>query len=63
MLQGFLIRAFILPDEEYSDLKNKLRESNNSLEKLLKKWEKCYQDIFGEEEMIYNVHVWVSLMF
>ena len=36
---------------------DKLRDSNTSLEKQLELWEKCYQEIFGEQEMIYNVHV------
>ena len=60
--QGFLIRAFIMPDEEYLHLRDKLRDTDKTLEKLLELWGKCYQDIFSKEEMIYNVHVFTHAM-
>ena len=58
--QGFLVRAYTIPDVEYHCLKEKLEEANTSLDRLLTQWERKYQDAFGQEEMIYNVHVFVS---
>ena len=57
-MQGFLIRAYILPDEEYNCLKTNLMGSNTSLGELMLQWEKAYEELFGTEEMVYNVHVW-----
>ena len=50
----------MLPDEEYLTLKRNLTEENASLDELLRDWEKDYEDIFKTQEMVYNVHVWVS---
>ena len=60
--QGFLIRAYTLPDEEYFCLKTKLEASDYSLENLLKQWEKAYEGLFHTKEMVYNVHLWVRLI-
>ena len=57
-MQGFLIRAYILPDEEYNCLKTNLMGSNTSLGELMLQWEKAYEELFGTEEMVYNVHLW-----
>lgn len=59
--QGFLIRAFILPDEEYLCLTNQLEQMSLHLGDLLSQWEKAYEKLFGTEEMVYNVHLWVLL--
>ena len=29
-----------------------------SLEDLLSQWEKAYEELFGTQEMVYNVHLW-----
>ena len=29
-----------------------------SLEELMSQWEKNYEELFGTEEMVYNVHLW-----
>ena len=52
--QGFTIRAFVLPDEEYGHL------ADIDLDDLISLWERTFQDAFGVKEMIYNVHIWVS---
>ena len=48
-----------MPDEEYFCLRAKLEDDNFSLSELLAQWEKAYEDLFGREEMVYNVHLWV----
>ena len=58
-LQGFLIRAYTMPDEEYFRLKTNLEVNDTSLENLLKQWERAYEELFNREEMVYNVHLWV----
>ena len=46
-----MIRSYILPDEEYLALKEKLQNEDMGLEELLIKWEKEYESLFGKEEM------------
>ena len=53
-LQGFLIRSFVLPDEEYQHLR---ANTEVDLGQLLKSWERSYQNLFGKEEMTYNIHL------
>ena len=43
-LQGFTIRAFVLPDEEYEHL------SDIDLDDYMSLWEKTFQDAFGIKE-------------
>ena len=54
ILQGFLIRSFVLPDEEYQVLRARV---DVDLDQLVKSWEQTYQELYGVEEMTYNVHV------
>ena len=53
--QGYLIRVFILPEQEYS------RFSADVLDGLLSEWQALFQDNFGLSSMVYNVHLWVRM--
>ena len=44
-----------MPDQEYS------RFSRDVLDALLTKWENMFEDLFGLQNMVYNVHLWVSM--
>ena len=57
--QGFLIRSFCAPEEEYHCLRSGLEEEDTSLKELLTQWEKKYEELWGKQEMVYNVHLWV----
>ena len=39
-------------------MKANLRALDTSLQALLLKWEKAYEELFHTEEMVYNVHLW-----
>ena len=44
----------MLPDEEFQDLS---ANADVDLGQLIKSWEKSYQNLFGIQEMTYNIHV------
>ena len=54
--QGFSVRAFVLPDEEFRCLDLDL---DLDLEDIMCRWEKAFHAAFGTAEMVYNVHLWV----
>ena len=54
-LQGFIVRALVLPEEEYAHI------SVDTLNELVATWEKMFQDNYGLTNMIYNVHLFVSI--
>ena len=55
LLQGFIVRALVLPEEEYAHI------SVDGLNELVTLWEKMFQDLFGVTNMVYNVHLFVSI--
>ena len=57
--QGFTIRAYVLPENEFGYLKE---NPDVDLRALMVSWEQSFQELFGIESMTYNVHVWVSTM-
>ena len=54
-MQGFIVRALVLPEEEYAHI------SVDTLNELVATWEKMFQDNYGLTNMIYNVHLFVSI--
>ena len=53
-LTGFLLRMYILPEDDFRYCLHEMRHAPQALQK---RWYILMQDIFGESKMFYNYHV------